>query len=101
MIDIKVLSKKKDNASSISGGGNIGGANINLTVIHIMKDVGFWMKRAIFLIVKTQVHPVTQLPLDQIQCRGLRDTEIISCQNSDPRSSIDRMIQFLQKHFHT
>ena len=27
MIDIKVLSKKKDNASSISGGGNIGGAN--------------------------------------------------------------------------
>lgn len=27
MIDIKVLSKKKDNASSVSGGGNIGGAN--------------------------------------------------------------------------
>ena len=27
MIDIKVLSKKKDNASSIIGGGNIGGAN--------------------------------------------------------------------------
>ena len=31
MIDIKVLSKKKDNASSISGGGNIGGANTGKT----------------------------------------------------------------------
>lgn len=31
MIDIKVLSKKKDNASSVSGGGNIGGANTGKT----------------------------------------------------------------------
>ena len=51
-----------------STSGNIGGSNIYHTVIHIMKNVRFRMKRTILLIVKAQIHPVTQLSLDQIQC---------------------------------
>ena len=81
--------------------GNIGRTYVNLAVICIMKDIRFWMKRPILFIVKSKIHKFSQLMLDQIQSRWLRNAKIISSQNADLRPTLHSLFQFLQKHFHT
>ena len=81
--------------------GNIGRTYVNLAVICIMKDIRFWMKRPILFIIKSKIHKLSQLMLDQIQGRWLRNAKIISSQNADLRSALHSLFQFFQKHFHT
>ena len=75
-------------------------ANIDVAVIRIMEYVGLGMKRPLLLIIKAQVHPISQLLLDQIQRGRLCDSQIITRKDAHLRPLIHRPLKILKQHFH-
>gem|GEM_PF-4784076 len=81
--------------------GDIGGADIDVTMIAIVKYIGFRMERTILLIIKAKVHLIAELLMDQIKGGWLRDAEVIAGEDSYLGASSERPLQVLQKHLHT
>ena len=75
--------------------GDVGGANKNLALIPIMKDIGLGMEGARGVVIKAQIHPIAQLFFNQIQRRRLSYAQIVAREQPNFYTAVQGALQIL------
>ena len=75
--------------------GDVGGANKNLALIPIMKDIGLGMEGTRGIVIKAQIHPIAQLFFNQIQRCRLSYAQIVAREQPNFYTAVQGALQIL------